>query len=48
MNEKSNKFDINEIAQAIDTDIQKLSVKNTPNLRVVHRKYSEMLKSSKF
>ena len=37
-------FNVKDIARAICNDIEELSVKNTPNIRAIRRKYSHLLK----
>ena len=38
---------LNELARSIDSEIRQLPVKNTPNMRAIRRKYSNMLKKVK-
>jgi len=46
MGDPTNNYDFKKIASAIDSEIQKLPVKNTPNLRAVRRKYTEKIKQA--
>jgi 3-methyladenine DNA glycosylase AlkD len=43
---KNQDYYVQEIAQAVDREIQELPVKNTPNLRKIRRKYSTTLKNA--
>ena len=46
MGDTTNNYDFNTIASAIDSEIQKLPVKNTPHLRAVRKRYSKKLKQA--
>jgi 3-methyladenine DNA glycosylase AlkD len=46
MVKRADSYDIIKIAQELDTDIGSLPVLNAPNLRVVYRKYTKLLRKA--
>jgi hypothetical protein len=46
MGQSTNLSDVTKVASAIDAEIKALSVRNTPNLRAIRRKYSRALKQT--
>ena len=44
MGQSTNLSDVIKVASAIDAEIKALSVRNTPNMRAIRRKYSRVLK----